>query len=472
MPIRSGGPEVQVLAGTGQGKGHHLADADGIRRKEKPVREPLGGAYFWLTFFFLIYCARPEDWVPGLHVIPLAKITGICAVVGFVLSMGRARRSLQNLPRESLYLLAMIGLLCISAVLSPIWKGGAVSRTLDFSKVLVAWVLTYLVITNLERLRRIIFIETASVAVISIVSLLQSQSHPRLRGVLSGIYSNPNDLAFAIVLSLPFCLAFMLRTRSVPRKAAWAIAMAVMAAALFSTASRGGFVTLLVVGPVCLWHFAIKKRRPHLVVVALVLLIVTGVGGGERLKDRFFAISGEDLDTGLERSAHGSFEERRRLINLSLEGIAQYPLLGIGVGNFPTFSGSWREVHVAYLQIAVEGGIPVLILYLMFFWRGFANLRRLKRLPKSDPDIELFTGALHSSLVGFLVGALFAPEAYQYFPYFAVSYTAVLLAIVKEQQAARSEIRSQNAEVRQDGGIGAAISNRGLVPARHVDARR
>jgi hypothetical protein len=445
MPTRSGGPESQTLSGTGEGRGHQLAAAEVILRKPEPEREPLRGAYFWLTLFFVVYCARPEDWIPGLHVIPLAKITGVFAVIGFVLSMGRTRRSLHNLPKESLYLLVMIGLLFISAIFSPVWKGGALSRTIDFSKVLVAWVLAYVVITNLERLRRIIFIETASVAVISIVSLLKSQSHPRLRGVLGGIYSNPNDLAFAIVLSLPFCLAFMLRARTIPRKAAWAIAMFVMAAALFSTASRGGFITLLVVGPLCLWHFAIKKRRLHLVVAAVVVLLVAGVGGGERLKDRFFAMSGEDLDTGFERSAHTSFEERRRLIDRSFEGIVRYPFLGIGVGNFTTFSGSWREVHVAYLQVAVEGGIPVLILYLMFFWRGFANLRRLKRERKIDPDIDLFAGALHSSLVGFLVGAFFAPEAYQYFPYFAVSYTAVLLAIVKEQEEQEGQKEAQTA---------------------------
>ena len=39
----------------------------------------------------------------------------------------------------------------------------------------------------------------------------------------------------------------------------------------------------------------------------------------------------------------------------------------------------------------------------------------------------LFVGALQSSLVGFVVGACFAPEAYQFFPYFAVAFTATLL---------------------------------------------
>jgi hypothetical protein len=37
------------------------------------------------------------------------------------------------------------------------------------------------------------------------------------------------------------------------------------------------------------------------------------------------------------------------------------------------------------------------------------------------------------------VGALFAPEAYQFFPYFAVAYTSVLLAIAKERESEPKE---------------------------------
>src|SRR2546421_3114211 len=150
-----------------------LSAGDIIVHKEKPVREPLSGAYLWLTLFFVVYCARPDDWIPGLHLIPLAKITGVCAVIGFVVSMGRSRRGLQKLPKEAFYLLVMIGLLFLSAVLSPVWKGGAFSRTLDFSKVFVAWVMTYIVVPNFDRMRRIILIQTASGAAISIVSILE-----------------------------------------------------------------------------------------------------------------------------------------------------------------------------------------------------------------------------------------------------------------------------------------------------------
>jgi O-antigen ligase len=395
--------------------------------------EPLKGAYFWLSVFYVVYCARPEDWIPGLHSVPLAKISGVFAIIGLVLSLGQSKRGLRDLPREAVYLLLLIGILFVSAAFSPVWKGGAFFRTLDFAKVFVAWVLTFLAVTSIARLRRVLFIQAASVAVISIVSMAKGASHPRLEGVLGGIYSNPNDLAFAIVLSLPFCLAFLLRTDSIPRKSAWAFTLLLMIGALFLTASRGAFITFLVAGTVSLWHFGVKGRRLYLLGVAALMAIVVGIVAGGQLRDRLLAMSGEGLDSNSQSSAYGSYEQRRILISRSLEGIERYPILGIGLHNFSTYSGVWRDVHVTYLQIAVEGGIPGLILYLMFFGRGFANLRRLRRLGEPDPEVKLFAGALHSSLVGFLVGASFAPEAYQYFPYFAVAYTAALLAIEREQ---------------------------------------
>jgi hypothetical protein len=57
-------------------------------------------------------------------------------------------------------------------------------------------------------------------------------------------------------------------------------------------------------------------------------------------------------------------------------------------------------------------------------------------MPRRDPEIDLFSGALYATLIGFIVGAFFSPEAYQYFPYFAVAYTSVLLAIAKEEELA------------------------------------
>jgi O-Antigen ligase len=401
-----------------------------------------GVSFFFLSAFYLVYCARPEDWFFLLSVIPLAKITGICAFLAFLFSAGRGKRKFKDLPVESHYLLALIAVLAISSVISPVWRGGAISRTIDFAKVYVVYALTFLLVIDFSRLRRIVFIQAFSVPVICLLSIVKGGSRPRLDGVLGGIYSNPNDLAFAIVLSLPFCLMFLLTAKSAFRKLLWAAGMLIMAKALFMTASRGGFITLVVAGAVCLWHFGVKGKRPSLIVITgLVGAILFAVQGGT-LKDRFASMwtDRSQLDTREQVTAYNSYEQRQFLMQRAVQCIEHYPILGVGTRNFETYSTVWREVHMTYLQIAAEGGIVSLILYLLFFGKGFANLRRLLKRKDLGPDVKLFAGALNSSLVGFVVGALFSPEAYQFFPFFAVAYTSVLYAYVRESDAAKRSV--------------------------------
>ncbi len=396
--------------------------------------DPTAKAFFWLGAFFVVYCARPEDWLGVIAYLPLAKITAVLAIWGLFSSMGSTKRTMKDLPKEARLLLAMIILLLIGGLLSPVWKAGAISRTIDFSKIYIAWVLVFLLITTFDRLRMIIFIQAGSVITVCAMALIKGRNTPRLEGVINGIYSNPNDLAFAIVLSLPFVLAFMVAAKSPVKKVLWFAGMLIMLVALFETASRAGFIDLVIAGSVTLYYFAIKGRRMYLLVATAFLAILIGVSVGGKLYDRFQALSG---DSATDQSAYGSYEQRKFLMKRALDAIEEYPLFGVGVQNFTSYSGAWRDVHMTYLQVCAEGGIPVLIIYLLFFRRGFQNLKLLRKRTDLDPDIVLFVGALTSSLVGFGVGALFAPETYQYFPYFAVAFTATLMQTVKEQDRDR-----------------------------------
>lgn len=414
----------------------HAVRREGTRVESRPSqskKEALGLAFFWLTAFYFVYCARPADLIPAFGYLKPAKVTGALATLSLLLSLGKTPRRLKDLPKEAYYLLLIVILLFISALLSPVWKGGAFFTTLDFAKVCVVWILTFLLVTTFKRIKRIIFLQSASVAAICCLAIVKGRSIPRLQAVIGGFYSNPNDMAFAIVLSLPFCVAFLLSTRGVVHKAAWTLGIMVMAAALILTASRAGFIDLVVSGAVMLWLYAVKGKRPQLIVSAFVLFAVLLVVYGKDLTVRFGGMFGAG-NTAEQDTAYESFEERKVLMSKAVDAMTYYPILGVGAGNFVVYSEIWREVHVSYLQIAAEGGIPVLVLYLAFFGAGFSNLRILSRATNLDQETVLFIGALKSSLVGFAVGACFAPEAYQFFPYFAVCYSSVLVAIVRERE--------------------------------------
>jgi O-antigen ligase len=400
-------------------------------RKRLQVADPTKSGFFWLSAFFVVYCARPEDWVPGLKYLPLAKITAILAMWGFFTALGKAKRTLKDVPQEGKLLLGLIILYFVSGLLSPIWKGGAISHTMDYAKVWVAWMLTFLLITTFERLRRIIFIQAASVAIICTISIIKGHDQPRLEGVIGGIYGNPNDLAFAIVLTLPFLLAFLITSKGALAKCLWGLAMLPMMAAMFLTASRAGFINLVISGTVTMWHFGIRGKRPGLIAGVALTGVLLGALAGGKLYDRFEALGG---DSTTDESAYGSYQDRMFLMKRAVEGIENYPIFGIGQNNFLSYSLIWHEVHMTYLQVGVEGGIPALIIFLMFFRCAFRNLKIMRKATDLDEHTVLFVGALHSSLIGFVVGALFAPEAYQFFPYFAVAFTSTLFQTLKERE--------------------------------------
>ncbi len=416
-----------------------IGNSGGAAVAESPLRrmfftatDPTKSAFFWLTAFFIVYCTRFQDFIPGFQYLPVAKVPVILALWGLFNALGKTKRGFKDMPPMANYLLYMIVLLYIGAFSSPIWRGGAVTRTTDFSKIYICWVLIFLIVTTFDRLKRIIFIQAFSVTLVCVAVIIKGHDVPRLNQVLGGFYSNPNDLAFAVVLSLPYALAFFVMAKKIPVKVFWFVAMLLMLSVIFLTASRAGFIDLICSYSVALYYVAIKGKRPMLIVASVLLgvVIISTVGG--KLYSRFNALSGNSTT---DMNAYGSYEDRKFLMIRAVEGIEHYPVFGLGARNFETYSGIWHEVHMSYLQICVEGGIPVLILYLMFFYRDFQNMFALHRFKELDPDIRLFAGALTASQVGFVVGALFSPEAYQFFPYFAAAFTATLLQTVNEQKA-------------------------------------
>jgi O-antigen ligase len=399
--------------------------ADSGRVKRKLSRHTtLTEAYVALLLFMVVYCARPEDWIPGLSNAPLAKIAGILALIAFLLSIGQIR---QRLSPEVIFLLLLTVQLFATVPMSPVWKGGAFQKTVDFAKVGLIVLVMVMAVNTANRLRQLLFIHATSVAAISAVAVWKGRMlSGRLNGVLNGNYSNPNDLALSLVISLPLCLYLLFLTKNALWRAAWALAMLVMVYAVFLTGSRAGFATLAISSAVCLWEFAVRGRRPYLVVcgvvVGIVLWVSSGAIVGQRLKGTFD--SNEDV-----AASYSSSEQRQQLLWQSIKVTAQHPLFGVGPGNFQQISGNWHETHNSYTQMSSEGGIPALIFYLLILSYGFKNIRRTKQLSTRKKEFRLLAGALNASLAGFVVGSFFASDAYQFFPYFLVAYTTTLLRV-------------------------------------------
>jgi putative inorganic carbon (HCO3(-)) transporter len=438
------GPVISFTHNPAGGAVSTVALGSSLVRQRTSRRKPLVGAYASLLLFMAVYCARPEDWIPGLSILPLAKMAGVLALLALMFSLRQIRASL---PREVIYLILLVGQLFLAAAMSPVWRGGAAQLTFEFAKCLLIVIIITIVVNTTARLRRLIFIQAASVAVIAAVAVWKGHLlGGRLEGTLQANYSDPNDLALAIIISLPLCLALLLLRRDGLQKVVWALAILVMLYTVFLTGSRGGFVSLMVTAAVFLWEFAIRGRRRYLLAFALLAGLVLWQFSSGMLVGRLKGTFHPNEDSV---ASYDSAEARQQLLWRSVEVTKAHPLFGVGPGNFQELSGSWHVTHNSFTQMSAEGGVPAFVLYVLILWCGFKNLRATKQLARRQAESRLLARALLASLAGYVVGSLFLSVGYAFFPYFLVAYTTALFGIAK-RSAAHSKTRGSGSQERPE----------------------
>src|SRR4030095_6507000 len=118
----------------------------------------------------------------------------------------------------------------------------------------------------------------------------------------------------------------------------------------------------------------------------------------------------------------------------------QFPMLGVGPGNFQTAEGTisplaerqqfglgvrWNAPHSSFIQIGAETGIVGLTLFVVLLLAAFSALRGgRRRAAEQSPRCRELTRALTAALIGFVVGACFLSLAYS-----EMLYTLVALAV-------------------------------------------
>lgn len=415
-----------------------------IPRVQARKRDYLKGAYAWLLAFCVVYFARPEEFIP-MGAFPIAKVAGALAIGSFGLVV-MAHPELLTVSWEMKYLMAFSAWFLIGFPFSPLWKGGAFQHSLDLAKVVPIALLVGLVANNVPRLKRLMFVETASTVGCVVVTLFAWHFHAteekRLAGSLNGIYGNPNDLALCIVLVFPFCAMFMLMTYNIIKKLFWVASMMMLGFALLLTYSRGAVVALLASGVVMVWEFGLKGRRHGLLVMSAFLgLCLVTIAGPKGYFRRLGSVIAPSLDPG---QAEGSWNARKGLLILSIKETLLHPIFGVGCGDFQ-IAADWRVTHNSYTQTSAEGGIPALILYLLIFRRTFINLRDIERSARGHPDLVLLGSTLKVSFAAFLVGSFFGSIAYNFFPYYLVAYSGALLQITKARLGSGAEAQAVEA---------------------------
>jgi probable O-glycosylation ligase (exosortase A-associated) len=404
-------------------------------------------AFGALVAFTGILLLTPQTFIPALKTLRIALVAAGLAIVVHVIDAAARRRPAIALAPEIVTALALLSWAVMTIPFS-LWPGGSVALLTDqYLKAVVFFWLIAALVTTRERLRTFGWMLVLCSIPLALTALhhfqagmyvTSNQAAIQRIGGLSGLTGNPNDLALTLNLLIPIAGALLFTTRSLAARAVAGGALILSVPAVIVTFSRAGFLTLGTIAVGSLIFFA--KRRAAapaatLLVVACSLAPLLPSGYLERL----------NTITDIEADPTGSAQGRWDDYHVAARLVVQNPLVGVGMGqdilalDKLRTRATWRSVHNAYLEYAVDLGLPGILLFLGLLVASFRSARRVELRSAREPalrDLTILASGVQIALLAFAVGAFFHPIAYQFY-FFCVAGLAVAL-----KNACRAELRA------------------------------
>ncbi|HVM39001.1 MAG TPA: O-antigen ligase family protein [Sphingomicrobium sp.] len=222
-------------------------------------------------------------------------------------------------------------------------------------------------------------------------------------GQATGFFANSNHMGSLLMISIPF-LAAMVRRLRVRRSAkvragALLLAAAGLVVIAVGIALNRSLAVLLLVAPVSLLSAIIvageerRRLRKPLMLGAMAAAVLAFLASLTSLPSRIFTANAV------------SFESRREMWATSLKAIGDYFPFGSGIGSFTRVYDTYEDpaevgrtivnhAHNDYLEIALEAGLPgiVLTLVLVLWW-----LRRASAVWRPDGRSDMAMAAAIAS---------------------------------------------------------------------------
>ena len=282
---------------------------------------------------------------------------------------------------------------------------------------------------------------------VKVAQIVGSTREPRAAASLS----DPNFYAQLLVLLVPLALYRVWDDPSPRNKIVAGYGLATTLVALVFTYSRGGAVALGVIVILTALHRRVRPK--HLLLGLLALAPLTFVlpqsftGRLITLKELAPAMD------GVTRSGEDtSFRQRQEMMTSALEMFSDYPLLGVGAGNyaarFDEYAGrvgttlrsydnfgQARYPHNLYLEILAEMGLAGLVAFIAVMAATIASLWKAYRSFAA-------AGAMHSAnltaSLAIALGAYVVTSLFLHGTYIRYLWLLVAMAAAARQVAQRS----------------------------------
>jgi O-antigen ligase len=328
-------------------------------------------------------------------------------------------RKLGQVPkRELLLMMWLLTAIFISAVLAqyPIYRG--FYYIFEMVKTFGLCVMLYLLIDDLEDIKRLQNVQLACFAFMAVWGIDQHlRGNERLEGLGGNAWGDSNGVAAVFILFLAVAFSRTMTSSSRKQVLLYLGVTILMIVLIICTKSRSGLIGLIV----ALASFGFYSRHALKVVQIGALLAIAAMPFiSQSYLERMQTMSGVE---GFESSA----QDRITLWNAGMMVFADNPLVGTGFLTFPEAKMKYenryyyledefrasifrtinkRVTHNTYIQLLSDcgllGAIPFILLVGGGIWRGFQARRLLLTNPEHKDQLLLLAG-LSAGITGFAV---------------------------------------------------------------------
>lgn len=228
---------------------------------------------------------------------------------------------------------------------------------------------------------------------------------------------DPNDIAMFFVFCFPIVLSRFIPAKFLG-KTFLATTLLLLALATIQTGSRGGMLAFGIAIAGIFFSRPLQLKSSYKLLTLFMITTLLFSSNGDVLQERFNrVISGEDYNIVTTDSAASG---RLAIWKSGFAIFIRNPILGVGAGTSSTAMGekfgntSWKTMHNSFLQVAVEMGIPGLLLYIAMLHRIWSNCQRYLREQISTEDNSMLSiaAAIKISLIVYIVAAVFLSQAF------------------------------------------------------------
>ncbi|MGH7824515.1 MAG: O-antigen ligase family protein [Candidatus Binatia bacterium] len=254
---------------------------------------------------------------------------------------------------------------------------------------------------------------------------------------------NANRLAFYCVLGIALSWYYKRVVRNRILSLFLTAAIPGLAIAALTTASRSGLLNLFVVCGLLAMEgrFSVKRQLNLVIITGLVVFLASDFLSETHIE----RLGNIPLWSSSETKGTSSTEKRLKTLSDGSKIIVDNPILGAGIGNFRWVRlerfGAAGPPHNSYLWAAAEGGVPILLLYLLLFGLALKNLLRAES-KSTSLEARFIARGLRTGLMSFLFFSLFADFWLNIMTYVLVGLAIVLGRLQAEELNGNFAVRA------------------------------